>query len=197
MNVLAVLRPSKSRPPKPSHQHSCGVSRIQIWSCNSFSASVFLGPCWPHTPAFLTTRQQHYRLPICFAFSSLASWRVAFGCICLDLALLSPALVYLLPLLLEDSSPPFFWLTTTSLFSTFHQLLRSSPHCRPCWGSILPHLTSCVHIRGLQKREGLVGKKWPYVQLAMCCAGLVAQSCPTLCDPVGCSLQGSSVHGIL
>ena len=25
----------------------------------------------------------------------------------------------------------------------------------------------------------------------------VAQSCPTLCDPVDCSLQGSSVHGIL
>ena len=27
-----------------------------------------------------------------------------------------------------------------------------------------------------------------------CC--LVAQSCPTLCDPVDCSLPGSSVHGI-
>ena len=26
---------------------------------------------------------------------------------------------------------------------------------------------------------------------------LVAQSCPTLCDPVDCSLLGSSVHGIL
>ena len=24
----------------------------------------------------------------------------------------------------------------------------------------------------------------------------VAQSCPTLCDPIGCSLSGSSVHGI-
>ena len=24
----------------------------------------------------------------------------------------------------------------------------------------------------------------------------IAQSCPTLCDPVDCSLQGSSVHGI-
>ena len=23
------------------------------------------------------------------------------------------------------------------------------------------------------------------------------QSCPTLCDPMGCSLSGSSVHGIL
>ena len=26
---------------------------------------------------------------------------------------------------------------------------------------------------------------------------LVAQSCPTLCDPMSCSLPGSSVHGIL
>ena len=26
---------------------------------------------------------------------------------------------------------------------------------------------------------------------------LVAQSCPTLCDPTDCSLPGSSVHGIL
>ena len=26
---------------------------------------------------------------------------------------------------------------------------------------------------------------------------LVAQSCLTLCDPVDCSLAGSSVHGIL
>ena len=24
----------------------------------------------------------------------------------------------------------------------------------------------------------------------------VAQSCPTLCDPMDCSLQGSSIHGI-
>ena len=24
----------------------------------------------------------------------------------------------------------------------------------------------------------------------------VAQSCPTLCDPIDCSLPGSSVHGI-
>ena len=27
--------------------------------------------------------------------------------------------------------------------------------------------------------------------------GEVAQSCPTLCDPVDCSLPGSSVQGIL
>ena len=31
---------------------------------------------------------------------------------------------------------------------------------------------------------------------SMCvCAHLVTQSCQTLCDPVDCSLPGSSVHG--
>ena len=29
------------------------------------------------------------------------------------------------------------------------------------------------------------------------CCGLVAQLCLTLCDPVECSLPGSSLHGIL
>ena len=31
----------------------------------------------------------------------------------------------------------------------------------------------------------------------LCCACLVAQSCPTLCDPMDCSPPGSSVPGIL
>ena len=33
-----------------------------------------------------------------------------------------------------------------------------------------------------------------FYRLSLC---LVAQSCPTLCDPMDCSLPGSSVHGIL
>ena len=33
--------------------------------------------------------------------------------------------------------------------------------------------------------------------LVVCCMCLVAQLCPTLCDPIDCSLLGSSVHGIL
>ena len=32
--------------------------------------------------------------------------------------------------------------------------------------------------------------------LLLCCCWLVAQSCPTLCDPLDCSLPGSSIHGI-
>ena len=33
--------------------------------------------------------------------------------------------------------------------------------------------------------------------IAVCVYVLVAQSCPTLCDPMDCSLPGSSIHGIL
>ena len=42
-----------------------------------------------------------------------------------------------------------------------------------------------------------VGSRWvcqAYI-LAVCAKSL--QSCPTLCDPMDCSLPGSSVHGIL
>ena len=34
-------------------------------------------------------------------------------------------------------------------------------------------------------------------QSAIGCCCLVTQSCPTLCDPMGCSPPGSSAHGIL
>ena len=33
--------------------------------------------------------------------------------------------------------------------------------------------------------------------VCVCVCVLVAQSCPTLCNPMDCSLPGSSVHGIL
>ena len=45
---------------------------------------------------------------------------------------------------------------------------------------------------------GLLPEQWFSIQVAyqnpLC---LVAQLCPTLCDPMDCSLPGSSVHGIL
>ena len=39
-------------------------------------------------------------------------------------------------------------------------------------------------------------KCWVFTNTCVCIC-LCAQSCPTLCDPMGCSLPGSSVHGIL
>ena len=45
-----------------------------------------------------------------------------------------------------------------------------------------------------QMGKGLAGEE-PSLQLPVCV--LVAQSCPTLCNPMDCSLLASSVHGIL
>ena len=36
-----------------------------------------------------------------------------------------------------------------------------------------------------------------HLRESSCVSVWVAQSCPTLCDPMGCSQPGSSVHGIL
>ena len=36
-----------------------------------------------------------------------------------------------------------------------------------------------------------------FTQFSLILKVKVAQSCPTLCDPMDCSLSGSSVHGIL
>ena len=36
-----------------------------------------------------------------------------------------------------------------------------------------------------------------YACVCVCVYVLVSQSCPAVCDPLGCSLPGSSVHRIL
>ena len=53
---------------------------------------------------------------------------------------------------------------------------------------------------GLANEEvqpGCVGLQLPCALDRGVCVCEVAQSCPTLCDPVDCSPPGSSVHGIL
>ena len=58
--------------------------------------------------------------------------------------------------------------------------------------------TKHVHGNLLQQFHGdrvwLPSREALALQLCMC---LVIQSCSTLCDPMDCSLPGSSVHGIL
>ena len=65
------------------------------------------------------------------------------------------------------------------------------------------HWTNCLHFSLLICQMGTIiistsqncHEKW--VGLYKVCAGLVAQSCPTLCDPMDCSAPLSSVHGLL
>ena len=45
-------------------------------------------------------------------------------------------------------------------------------------------------------RKDLDMTEWPSVSLSMDAAAKSLQLCPTLCDPMDCSLPGSSIHGI-
>ena len=44
-----------------------------------------------------------------------------------------------------------------------------------------------------EKTEEPLSESYVYICYMLC---LVTQSCPTCCDPMDCSLPGSSVHGI-
>ena len=65
-----------------------------------------------------------------------------------------------------------------------------------CW----EHAESQRDPRGSQPLPampiGLSLWKSLYLRKLVVCACLATQSCPTLCDPIDCSLPGSSVHGI-
>ena len=58
--------------------------------------------------------------------------------------------------------------------------------------SIFQHLLPLINVMGLW----WIFLYWP-VMLSYVCVCLAAQSCLTICDPIDCSLPGSSVHGIL
>ena len=60
------------------------------------------------------------------------------------------------------------------------------------WLGFVLWLMKFIHIQG-QKPEKLV---WPSSTVVRVCVYLVAQYCPTLCNPIDCSQQDSSVHGI-
>ena len=77
-------------------------------------------------------------------------------------------------------------------FSTIRPLLRGSTYLERCLGTCITQSNYCVsqqscRSQNLGERKSLFGEVWV----------LVAQSCLTLCDPMDCSLPGSSVHGIL
>ena len=100
-----------------------------------------------------------------------------------------------------------FWLSHTHWVSSIKTVALSLrfPHVKHEWWSP-PLVVLCVNTVKpdiwLNTTQMLI---WRYfADVASICSQLllsqseseVAQSCPTLCDPMDCSLPGSSVHGI-
>ena len=76
--------------------------------------------------------------------------------------------------------------------STVSQLLREDTEIKKA----LHSLSKVVLRQGSQVRAFLKWNSWRGPAAAAAAAKLL-QSCPTLCDPMDCSLPGFSVHGIL
>ena len=87
---------------------------------------------------------------------------------------------------------------------TWGRLLNSSvPKSHHlAWEMRIMKLLASENYNGI-KQTDIMKRKWlahlhiVSLQYMMKVKALVAQSCPTLCDPVDCSPPGSSVHGIL
>ena len=64
----------------------------------------------------------------------------------------------------------------------------------------LPSDSFHLHVRSTTAGPGSRSRLHPHcpvLSTVIVCCCLVAQSCPTLCDPMNCSPPGSSVHRIL
>ena len=57
----------------------------------------------------------------------------------------------------------------------------------------------CIKIKSVPavSRATILAEEGTKKYKTLYCACSVAQSCPTLCDPMDCSPSGSSVHGIV
>ena len=64
-----------------------------------------------------------------------------------------------------------------------------NPMDKEAWGATVHAVTKRI-------RHELATRQEQYVYICMLCAQSL-QSCPTLYNPVDCSLRGSSVHGVL
>ena len=67
--------------------------------------------------------------------------------------------------------------------TAFH---KTDPWCQKGWGPLI-YMSTNETVTPASQERGLCERWW------WC---LVAKSCPTLCNPMDCSLPGSSVHGI-
>ena len=94
-----------------------------------------------------------------------------------------------------------YFLSTPSLFfrlSNFYSFVSDFANCPPILSILLLISFAKIFILVVLFSSGLSFHYCFFYSFAWAnvCAQLL-QSCPTLCDPVDCSLPGSSVHGIL
>ena len=86
----------------------------------------------------------------------------------------------------------------------FHTWPVSAPSIQRCWREIGGHFAgyqgaACLSSVGVLKCKGKMLHPWLVWQLqvwlcAVDCCYSVTQSCPTLCDPMDCSMPGFPVH---
>ena len=91
-----------------------------------------------------------------------------------------------------------FHITRAKIFTTLMEALACLlSHFSHVWLSATPWTTACQAplSMGFSRQEYWSGLPFtpPVIKYEV---NEVAQSCPTLCDPMDCSLLGSSVHGI-
>ena len=94
-----------------------------------------------------------------------------------------------------------FKITTNSDYS--HEIKRYLLLGRNAMANLLLLLSHFSHVRlcatpslGFSRQEHWSGLPFPFQCINVKSESEVAQPCPTLCDPIDCSLSGSSVHGI-
>ena len=94
-----------------------------------------------------------------------------------------------------------FKITTNSDYS--HEIKRYLLLGRKAMANLLILLSHFSHVRlcatpslGFSRQEHWSGLPFPFQCINVKSESEVAQPCPTLCDPIDCSLSGSSVHGI-
>ena len=105
-------------------------------------------------------------------------------------------LLFLYPILICHSSCFEMWTQTSGqpvtqsneLHETRHMVLSSALRTMP-----VIHTLSTQSLLNKERRNE--GSSWHSVISPLCV--LVTQLCPTLCNPMDCSLPGSSVHGML
>ena len=149
-------------------------------------ACVSLSPVW----LFAASETVGHQAPLSMGFPSK---NYSVGCHsllqgCFQTQGSKPHLLYLL-----------HWFFTTELPGKQYMLLLLLSHFSRVWLSVWPHRrqpTRLPHPWDSPGKNTGVGCHFLLQCMKVKSEREVAQSCPTLCNPMDCSLPGSSIHGI-